>query len=60
MDELVMCPCGHAMSSHDDAGCHGDRRHRCACPQTRIGALEAAIDASRLRPGQSLPFLHAE
>jgi len=60
MDTLVLCPCGHAMASHDWEGCRGDRHRRCGCPHSRLGALEAAIYASRLRAGSATAVLPAE
>ncbi len=57
MDSLVLCPCGHNMASHDWDGCRGDRFSTCGCRQSRQGALEAAIYASRLRGPQLEPLL---
>jgi hypothetical protein len=50
MDDLVLCPCGHAMGSHDGGGCSGDRLRPCRCARDRYGALAAAIDEARARP----------
>jgi hypothetical protein len=50
MDNLVLCPCGHALSNHDYAGCSGDRARGCACARDRYGALEAAVDSVKTAP----------
>ncbi|HEV2642762.1 MAG TPA: hypothetical protein VGT98_08645 [Candidatus Elarobacter sp.] len=50
MDDLVLCPCGHAMGAHDGGGCGGDRLRPCRCARDRYGALEAAVDDARTRP----------
>jgi hypothetical protein len=51
MDWLVLCPCGHALTSHDWEGCRGDRFAQCACVHSPQSALDAAIEASRLKTG---------
>lgn len=53
MDNLVLCPCGHALTLHDYAGCAGDRLRRCSCERDRHHALEAAVDSVRTSPGFS-------
>lgn len=60
MDSLVLCPCGHTMASHAGDGCRGDRFRRCACARARLGALDAAIDAHRLKSASAEPQLAAE
>jgi len=50
MDNLVLCPCGHALSQHDYPGCEGDRFGKCACTKDRYLALEAAVDSVKTLP----------
>ncbi len=50
MDNLVLCPCGHALSQHDYAGCSGDRFGKCTCAMDRYLALEAAVDSVKTLP----------
>jgi hypothetical protein len=50
MDNLVLCPCGHALALHDYAGCTGDRARTCGCGRDRHAALEAAIDCVKTTP----------
>jgi hypothetical protein len=50
MDNLVLCPCGHSLASHDYMGCSGDRAGRCGCELDRHAALEAAVDSARTAP----------
>ncbi len=50
MEDLVLCPCGHAMGSHDGGGCAGDRLRSCHCRRDRYRALDAAVDEARARP----------
>jgi hypothetical protein len=50
MDNLVLCPCGHALTRHDVGGCAGDQLRRCGCPRDRHAALESAVDCARNRP----------
>ena len=50
VDDLVLCPCGHAMTAHDGGGCRGDRMRACRCERDRYGALDAAVDEARSRP----------
>ena len=48
MKNLVICPCGHAISRHDYAGCVGEQFHPgCACQLTESAALNAAIDEAK-------------
>jgi hypothetical protein len=47
MDNLVLCPCGHALSRHDFEGCAGDRLRSCPCSYDRHEALESAVDLAR-------------
>ncbi|HTW82436.1 MAG TPA: hypothetical protein VMD91_00020 [Candidatus Sulfotelmatobacter sp.] len=47
MDNLVLCPCGHALARHDFDGCAGDRLRRCSCPRDRHTALESAVELAR-------------
>jgi hypothetical protein len=50
MDNLVLCPCGHALTRHDAGGCAGDQVRRCGCPRDRRTALESAVESARNRP----------
>jgi hypothetical protein len=50
MEDLVLCPCGHAMGAHGGGGCSGDRLRPCTCARDRYGALDAAVDDARTRP----------
>jgi hypothetical protein len=50
MDNLVLCPCGHSLANHDDAGCTGDRLGRCPCERDRHFALDAAVESARTTP----------
>ncbi len=50
MENLVLCPCGHALAEHDYAGCTGDRARPCGCSRDRYAALEAAVDSVRTAP----------
>ncbi len=50
MDNLVLCPCGHALSQHDHPGCSGDRSGSCECTRDRYLALEAAVDSVKTLP----------
>lgn len=50
MDNLVLCPCGHALSNHEYTGCAGDRVRRCECDLDRHASLEAAVDSARNTP----------
>jgi len=42
----VVCPCGHALSLHDYAGCSGERLRSCPCGRDKRAAFEAAIDTA--------------
>ena len=53
MDNLVLCPCGHSLASHDYMGCSGDRAGRCGCELDRHAALQAAVDSARSAPAFS-------
>jgi hypothetical protein len=55
MDNLVLCPCGHSLASHDYMGCSGDRAGRCSCEHDRHAALEAAVDTARTVPMYPAP-----
>lgn len=50
MENLVLCPCGHALTSHEYTGCSGDRSRSCTCERDRHAALEAAVDHARTSP----------
>jgi hypothetical protein len=50
MENLVLCPCGHALSSHEYAGCVGNRSRPCPCRRDRYAALEAAVDSVKTTP----------
>ena len=50
MENLVLCPCGHALAQHDYAGCSGDRFGKCGCTKDRYLALEAAVDSVKTLP----------
>ena len=50
MENLVLCPCGHALSKHDLDGCTGDRSQACGCARDRYAALEAAVDSVKTTP----------
>jgi hypothetical protein len=50
MEDLVLCPCGHALTRHDLGGCAGDRLRSCSCTRDRRTALESAVDDARNPP----------
>jgi hypothetical protein len=58
MDDLVLCPCGHALSRHDLGGCAGDRLRRCDCERDRREALESAVDDARNPPSRGEMGIH--
>jgi hypothetical protein len=47
---MVLCTCGHMMSSHHRTGCAGELTRRCACTNDRYQALEAAVAAATRPP----------
>ena len=44
---IALCPCGHGVERHDEAGCPGARATFCMCTRTPGAALDAAIEAVR-------------
>jgi len=48
MDNLVLCPCGHALDRHADRGCTGVREMECNCSRTAFEALDAAVESARV------------
>ena len=44
---IALCPCGHGVERHDEAGCPGARATFCMCTRTTGAALDAAIEAVR-------------
>ena len=52
MKSLVLCPCGHALTRHAEAGCTGEKVHACACALNADEALEAAILDARSDPSR--------
>jgi hypothetical protein len=63
MISLTLCPCGHGIARHDEAGCPGARATFCMCTLTASAALDAAIErihrASSAGRGRTMrPRLH--
>jgi hypothetical protein len=54
---MVLCTCGHMMTSHHRTGCAGELNRRCACTYDRYQALEAAVSAV-MRPTRVRPRTH--
>lgn len=52
MKSLVLCPCGHPLTRHAEAGCTGERAQACACPYDADKALDAAILDARSDPAR--------
>jgi hypothetical protein len=44
---IALCECGHAVGSHDDAGCPGARATFCMCTLDAAAALDDAIERVR-------------
>lgn len=54
MEELLVCRCGHGISSHSATGCDGARFRPCRCGRSRNDVLDAAIRDVRTEFGPPL------